>query len=98
MRKTINTIALLFFIWLVLDTFNVFNILLNFLIAGEIPFIKIALPPSFMLTLMTVVASVVVFELLARRIEVVSRLRRTVFSYIFKRSRFGRLFRQLDTV
>lgn len=92
MRKTINTLALLYFIWLVLDAFNVFNILLNFLIAGEIPIVKIVLPPNLMLSLMAVTASVIVFETIARRFDLIRRVRSNAIGIITKRSRLSRIF------
>ncbi len=69
MRKTINTLALLTFVWLLLDALNIPNMLLNFLLAGELPIIGTSISPAIMLAIMTLTAGVVVFELLARRLD-----------------------------
>lgn len=78
MRKTINIAALLFFIWLLLDAFNIPDALLNFLLAGEIPVVRVAVPPTTMLALLTVATVVFIFEVLARRIQTVRRLRQNI--------------------
>lgn len=90
MRKTINTIALLYFIWLLLDAFNIPMILINFLLVGEVPGMQSSLPPSLMLALMTATAGIIVFELLARHIEIVWRIRRYAVNLIARRERLPR--------
>lgn len=75
MRKTINTMALLLFIWLVLDAFDVPQMMLNFLLVGELPGTTVRLSPSTMLAIMTMATAIVIFELLARRFQIFRRIR-----------------------
>ncbi len=90
MRKTINIIALVFFTWLVLDTLNVPGAVLNFLLVGELPGTTVSLSPSLMLAIMTTAIGTIVFELMARRIEVVWRIRRYMINLIDRRERLPR--------
>jgi hypothetical protein len=90
MRKIINSIALIFFIWLVLDTLNVPGAVLNFLLVGELPGTTVSLSPSLMLAIMTTVIGMIVFELMARRIEVVWHIRRYMINLIARRERLPR--------
>jgi hypothetical protein len=90
MRKTINVIALLFFIWLVLDAFNIPDALLNFLLAGEIPGIKVVLPPTTMLAVFVTTALVLVFEALSRRVESLRRVRQAIFGFVARSHRAPR--------
>ncbi len=87
MRKTINILSLLFLIWLVLDTFNVPSVLLNFLLVGQIPGASTTLSPSMMLAIMTATGGIIIFEMLARRIEVIWRIRQYVTKFIDRRER-----------
>lgn len=88
MRKTINIGALVFFAWLVFDSLNIMNMLLSFILAGEIPGLKVALPPTIMLAIFTAVALFCSFEFSARRFETARRARQTILGYLT--SRFGR--------
>jgi hypothetical protein len=90
MKKTINILAFLFLVWLILDTFNTPSILLNFLLVGQLPGMGVTLSPSMMLAIMTVIGGVIVFEILARRIEVVWRIRQQFRSIIERRERLPR--------
>jgi hypothetical protein len=83
-RKTINIMALLLFIWLLLDAFNIPGALLNFLLVGQIPGTSIVLSPSQMLAILTVATGTIILEMLASRVG--------VFRY-FKR-RFSTAVRQ----
>lgn len=87
MRKTINSAALLFFSGLVLITFDVPSLLLNFILVGELPGASHSLSPSLMLALMTTVAGIIVFELLARKVSVVRRTRQQLMSLINRQAR-----------
>lgn len=95
MRKAINISAFLFFIWLVLDTLNVPSILLNFLLVGELPGMHTSLPPIVMLVIISTVFGIVVFELLARRIEIARRTRQQLLNALrhsqLPRRRFHRV-------
>jgi len=83
MRKTINTLALLTFIWLLLDALRIPTLVLNFLLAGELPFVGVAIPPSSMLILLSAIGGLIVLELLIRRLNLERRTR----SLIAKRER-----------
>ncbi|USN96882.1 MAG: hypothetical protein H6797_01645 [Candidatus Nomurabacteria bacterium] len=85
MHRIINTTALLVFVWLVLDTLRVQDMLLNFLLAGEIPLTRTALSPSMMIAIMSVATSAVLFELLARRITIIRQRRDYIIGLITKR-------------
>ena len=75
MRKAINMAALLTFIWLVLDTLHIPDMLMNFLLAGQLPFSNLSLSPSLMLTLLVAVAGVVAIEMSIRRFTLARRAR-----------------------
>lgn len=66
MRKTINMLALVFFVWLVLDSLRMPELLLNFLIIGAIPGSNITLSPNTMLVLVTMISGVILLELALR--------------------------------
>ncbi len=68
MRKTINILALVFFIWLVLDTLRIPDLLMNFLIVGAIPGSNITLSPNTMLVLVTLISGVILLELALRHL------------------------------
>lgn len=81
MHRTINIAALIYFIWLLLDAFNIPNVLLNFLLAGEIPGVKTALPPSAMMAILASIAVIILFEILARHLGAVQRIRQTIIGF-----------------
>jgi hypothetical protein len=90
MRKTIPMTALLLFIWLLLDAFHILDILINFILVGEVPGMKTSLSPTVMLAIMAALSMVVVFELLARRIKVIWRIRQQLHKFIERRERLPR--------
>lgn len=99
MRKAINIFTVIFFIWLVLDALNVpnelFNFLFSFLVAGAVPGTGISLPPTMMMAIVTAVSLFVIFEMLARRYESITRFRQTVIGLVQRNRRvtvrrFGR--------
>jgi|GEM_PF-2028701 len=90
MRKAINYSALLFFVWLVLDALNVPSALLNFLLVGELPGTTTTLSPTLMLALTTAATGLIVFELAARRIEIVWRIRQQFIHVMTRRQRLPR--------
>lgn len=90
MRKIINTIALLYFIWLILDAFNVPVILIKFLLVGEVPGMRASLSPNLMLVLMTVTAGAIVFGLLTRHIKITWRIRHYIINLVARRERLPR--------
>lgn len=87
MRKAINIIALLFFTWLVLDTLNLPSQLLYFLLVGELPGTNTSLPPTAMLSLMTLAIAIILFEFGARRIEGIRQIRGQVITMLTRRER-----------
>ena len=93
MRKVINIITLISFLWLLLDALNVPNIILNFLLsfllAGVVPGTYILLPPSTMMALFTTVALVIIFEMLARRYASVARVRQSIVSFTQRNWRYS---------
>lgn len=66
MRKTINILALVFFVWLVLDTLRVPELLMNFLIVGAIPGSNVTLSANTMLVLVTLISGITLLELALR--------------------------------
>lgn len=87
MRKLINMSALLFFIYLILDAFKVFDNLLMFLLVGELPGTEMRLSPTTMLSLITVIIGIIVFEISARHIESVRRIRKLFFNLLERKER-----------
>lgn len=87
MRKTINITALLFFIWLILDAFQLHDKILYFLIMGEVPGTSIVLEPTTMLAIMSTLMGIVIFESLARHFDVVRKARRALLRVSDKRNR-----------
>lgn len=75
MRKTINSAALIVFIWLLLDALNAPHALLYFIIAGELPGTNIILSPTIMLSILTLIIGIIVFEICARQFGGLRRLR-----------------------
>lgn len=75
MKKAINTLALLTFIWLVLDALRIPNMFLNFLLAGELPFSETTLSPGLMIVLVTAVAGLIAIEVMIRRLSLAHRAR-----------------------
>ncbi len=87
MRKAINISAFLFFIWLILDAFNMPSALLNFLLVGELPGIQTNLPPVVMLAIISTAFGIIVFEMVVRRIEIIHRTRQQILSIASRRDR-----------
>lgn len=87
MRKLINTSAFLFFIYLVLDAFKVFDNLLLFLLVGELPGTDTRLSPTTMLSLITVAIGIIVFEVSARHIESIRRIRKLFLTLLERKNR-----------
>ena len=87
MRKAINISALLFFTWLILDTFQVLDKLMYFLVIGQVPGTTQSLSPTMMLAIMSGLIGIVVFETLARRFDVLRRIRRFLVGAISRRER-----------
>jgi multisubunit Na+/H+ antiporter MnhE subunit len=63
MRKAINTAALIMFIWLVIDAFQIHNLLIGILLAGVIPGTDHTLHPLVHLGLLAVLTIAVLFEI-----------------------------------
>jgi len=90
MRKTINIFTLLFFIWLVLDTFSIPSIFVEFLLVGRLPGMNTSLSPNLMLAIMASVTGIIVFESLARHISVIGRIRRHFITIVARQERLPR--------
>jgi hypothetical protein len=90
MRKAINIFTLIFFIWLVLDTFNIPSALVEFLLVGRLPGMNSSLSPNLMLALTTGLAGIIIFESLARHICVFGRIRRHFIAVIARQKRLPR--------
>ena len=96
MRKTINILALITFVWLVFDTFKIPDMIIRFIIVGELPGTDTSLSPSVMLALTTTIAGGVIFELLVQRISLFRTVHQRVRQFVnrnerFPRRRFGRI-------
>lgn len=78
MRKTINISALIVFVWLLLDALNVFGMLLNFLLVGEIPGTSIVLSPTQMLAILTALTGLILLEVLASNLGVFQYIKRRI--------------------
>lgn len=96
MRKTINILALIFFVWLVLDTLKVPELLMNFLLVGAIPGSSTTLSPNMMLMIVTMIGGMIVFELAARHFGGFRNIRYYITHLGAKRERlpkrrFGRI-------
>lgn len=63
MRKIINTAALIVFIWLVIDTFQIHNYMLSVLLVGAIPGTNLTLPPFLHLAFLTAIATLFIIEI-----------------------------------
>ncbi len=87
MRKAVNISALVVFVWLVLDAFDVPNTLLYFLLVGAVPGTATTLSPTLMLSIMTGLIGIVVFEAAARRFEIMKRIRQFLITGLSRRQR-----------
>lgn len=88
MRKIINILTLVFFVWLVLATFNVPDVVMNFILVGALPGSTTAsVSPSMMLAIMTTCVGLIVFELLARRFGVFRQIRYHFVNLVKKQNR-----------
>jgi len=87
MRKTINILALVFFVWLVLNALHIPDLLLNFILIGALPGSTATLSPSMMLAIMTTTLGMIVFELLARRFDIFRKIRYNLVNLTNKRDR-----------
>lgn len=87
MRKTINILALVFFIFLVLDAVHAPELLMNFLIVGALPGSNTTLSPNTMLVLMTIASGVIMFELVLRRFGGFRNIRHYITHFGAKRER-----------
>ena len=90
MRKAINVSALLFFIWLIFDTFHVIDNLLYFLLVGELPGTSVRLSPNAMLALTTLLLGLIIFEFSARRLSFIRGLRQQIIATIMRRQQLPR--------
>ena len=90
MRKTINISALVFFVWLVLDTLRVPELLMNFLIVGAVPGSNITLSANTMLVLITLISGVILLELALRHLGGLRNIRYYITHFGAKRERLPR--------
>lgn len=75
MRKAINVAALIVFIWLVIDAFQIHNLLIGILLAGVIPGTNFTLHPIAHLALLAAVTIIVVLELFTDNLRVSKYIR-----------------------
>lgn len=87
MRKLINISALILFVWLLLDALNIPSMFIYFLLVGDLPGTTVSLSPTVMLAIMTLTGGTLLFEYLARRVEVVWRIRRSLMHIALRRER-----------
>lgn len=87
MRKAINISALLFFIWLVLDTFAIPDKLVYFLIIGALPGTDQSVSPTVMLAITSGLIGIVIFEIAARRFDLLRRMRQLLLGSATRRER-----------
>lgn len=87
MRKAINIFTLLFFIGLVMNAIDFPSILLSFLIVGAIPGTDASVSPTIMLVITSLSGAYIVFEILARRVTTVRRIREHLFNLASRRER-----------
>lgn len=87
MRKAINIFTLLFFIWLVLSAIDFPSMLLSFIVVGAIPGTNASVSPTVMFVIASLSGTYVVFEILARRITTVRRIREHLTNLVTRRER-----------
>ena len=87
MRGLINWAALLYFLWLVVDATGILTILIDFLLVGAIPGTSVTIPASTMLAIIGGIGTILLLDLASRRIAVVHRVRRHLFTLSDRRSR-----------
>jgi len=87
MRKTINIIALIVFVLLILDALNAPQAFMYFIIMGDLPGTSVSLPPTTMLALITTLLGIIIFEFSARRIQIVWNVRQQLMHMLTRRER-----------
>ncbi|MFZ2544522.1 MAG: hypothetical protein WAW80_00930 [Candidatus Saccharimonadales bacterium] len=87
MRKTINIFTLIFFILLVSNTLDISNVLLKFLLVGELPGTNTILSPSMMLAIITTISGIIIIKFLTRRVEIIRKESRLVNTIIARQER-----------
>lgn len=87
MRKAINIFTLLFFIWLVMSAVDFPSVLLSFLIVGAIPGTNASVSPTIMLAITSLSGAYIIFEVLARRVTTVRRIREHLVQLATRRER-----------
>ncbi len=80
MRKLLNIATIILSIWLAVDVLHAPQMLLSFLLVGEVPGLNISLSPTLMMALLTVAMGVVIFEIAARRYNTIRHWRRRLLS------------------
>lgn len=87
MRKAINIFTLLFFIYLVMSAVDFPSAFISFLIVGAIPGTNASVSPTIMLAVTSLSGSYIIFEILARRITTVRRIREHLINLASRRER-----------
>ena len=87
MRKAINIFTLVFFIWLVMSAVDFPGVLLSFLIVGAIPGTDASVSPTIMLAITSLSGGYIIFEILARRVTTVRRIREQLVLVATRRER-----------
>lgn len=75
MRKAINTAALIVFIWLVIDAFQIHNFVLSVFLAGIIPGTNMTLHPFAHLALLATVTAIVMLEIFSENFRISKYIR-----------------------
>lgn len=87
MQKNITTtIVILFILWIAVYLLHLPDMLIGFLLVGAVPGTSIALSPSMMLAIVVAIAMVFAFEIAARRVDSVKRIRQNVIASVARRS------------
>lgn len=75
MRKAINIAALVVFIWLVIDAFQIHNTLLSILLVGVVPGTDIILHPYAHLALLIIITIIVSLEVFTKNLKISKHIR-----------------------
>lgn len=87
MRRTITILAFLFLLWIMFDVAQIQDVFLNFLLVGVVPGTETALSPSLMLAIMTALSGIIIFEILARNLEIIRKIRKQFLGITATRER-----------
>lgn len=75
MKKMINIAALVLFVWLLLNAFDLPEAIIGFLFVGRIPGTTMSLSPTVMLVFHVSMIVLILFELLAHRFNALKKFK-----------------------